>query len=103
MRFVFHHDGTRIGDFRKSWATACTLAGVDGRLFHDLRRTACMNMIKAGVPQIVAMRITGHETDHVFRRYAIADEEQKRLALSKTANYLTATVAERKLAVMSGK
>jgi integrase len=38
---VFHCDGRRIGDFRKAWATACRKAGLTGKLFHDLRRSAC--------------------------------------------------------------
>lgn len=71
VEFVFHHGGKRIVDFRRAWATACKEAGVPGRLFHDLRRTAARNMIEAGVQQAVAMKITGHRTDSMFRRYAI--------------------------------
>lgn len=89
--YVFHCDGEPIGDFRKAWATACKLANVSHRLFHDLRRTASRNMIAAGVPQAVAMKITGHKTDAMFRRYAIVNEDQKRDALAKTQEYLTAS------------
>jgi integrase len=97
---VFHHDGKPIGDFRKSWAMACRAAGVDGKLFHDFRRTAARNMIRAGVPQSVARRLTGHRTDSMFERYAITDETQKRDALANTAEYL-AKQQERKVAVMA--
>ena len=100
--FVFHRDGLPIGDFRKSWATACKLAHVNDRLFHDLRRTASRNLIKAGVPQAVAMKITGHRTDSVFRRYAIVDLEQKREALARTEQYL-AVNGDRKVVAMKGK
>jgi len=100
--YVFHHDGNPIGDFRKAWATACKLANVDGRLFHDLRRTASRNMIEAGVPQAVAMKITGHRTDSMFRRYAIVNEDQKRKPLAKTQQYI-ATSVERKVVAIGGK
>jgi integrase len=86
--YVFHCDGEPIGDFRKSWATACKMANVQHRLFHDLRRTASRNMLNAGVQQAVAMTITGHKTDSMFRRYAIVDEQQKREALAKTQQHL---------------
>ena len=89
--YVFHRDGKPIGDFRKAWATACKNAGVSHRLFHDLRRTASRNMIAAGVPQAVAMKITGHRTDSMFRRYAIVNEDQKRDALQKTQEHLAAS------------
>jgi hypothetical protein len=46
------------------------------------------------------MKITGHRTDSMFRRYAIVDEEQKREALARTQQYLAANPAERKVAVM---
>jgi len=94
--FVFHRNGEPIGDSRKAWATACKKAKVDHRLFHDLRRTASRNMLSAGVPQAVAMKITGHRTDSMFRRYAIVNEEQKREALAKTQQYIAAS-AERKV------
>jgi hypothetical protein len=52
-------------------------------------------MISAGVPQAVAMRITGHRTDSMFRRYAIVNEDQKREALAKTQKYLANSPARK--------
>jgi integrase len=48
---VFHRDGEPIKSFRGAWATALEAAGVAGRLFHDLRRTAVRNLERAGVPR----------------------------------------------------
>jgi integrase len=84
---IFHRTGNPIGEFRKSWATACRLAGVR-RLFHDLRRSACRNMVAAGVAQVTAMQISGHKTDSMFRRYAIVAENDMRAALRMTQNHL---------------
>ena len=99
--FVFHRKGEPIGDFRKAWATACRAANVDHRLFHDLRRTCARNLLAAGVPQAVAMKITGHRTDSIFRRYAIVNEEQKREALAKAQKYI-ADSPTRKVVTMGG-
>jgi hypothetical protein len=39
-------------------------------------------MRRAGVPQVVRMRISGHRTDSMERRYNIVDDEDVLLAKS---------------------
>jgi integrase len=97
---IFHRKGEPIREFRKSWAKACKKAKIK-RLFHDLRRSACRNMLAAGVPQVTAMQLSGHKTDSMFRRYAVVSENDLRTALRATQQYL-ATVKENVVA-MSGK
>jgi integrase len=80
-----HPDGTRIKNFRYTWEKACRVAGVPGRLVHDFRRTAVRNLERAGVPRSAAMKMTGHLTETVYRRYAIVDENMMREASEKLA------------------
>jgi integrase len=63
-----------ITSFAKAWKTACTAAGCPGRIPHDFRRTAVRSLERAGVPRSVAMKLTGHKTESVYRRYAIVSE-----------------------------
>jgi len=85
---VFHWKGRPIQKLRRSWRNACRRAGMPGRLLHDFRRTAVRNLIRAGVQQAIAMKITGHKTDSIFRRYLIVDEELLAQATGAVAQYL---------------
>lgn len=105
-------DGSPVKDFSKTWADLCVRAGLgrficrtcetvgrpclvcakakrkttyayQGLIFHDLRRSAVRNLERTGVPRSVAMKITGHRGESVYRRYAIVSPADLAEAVSR--------------------
>jgi integrase len=89
---VFQRKGKPIRSFRRALEAACIAAGCRGRLLHDCRRTAVRNLERAGVSRSVAMTITGHRIEAVYRRYAIVSSRDLADA-SRKLQAFTGTVA----------
>ncbi len=102
--FVFHRGGRRIhpNTFGRQWRAAAIAAKVPSRIFHDLRRTAVRNMVRAGVPQSVAMSISGHETTAMFDRYNISDHRDKLAALEASQRFSAGESSESNVVALFG-
>lgn len=87
--WVFHRAGRRISRHTlwEAWTKATTAAGLGGKLFHDLRRTAARDLIAAGNDYKTAMDITGHKTMAVFHRYQIVDLRLAQRGLDRLEAY----------------
>jgi integrase len=93
--YIFHRKGQALGDFKNAWHSALEAAGFSyqeklpngktrtryTRCFHDFRRTAARNLVRAGVREGVAMAVTGHKTRSVFDRYNISSADDVREAI----------------------
>jgi integrase len=96
-RYVFcYTTGKKTGQrftasgFHKAWRKARTAAGCPGRIPHDFRRTAVRTLVRAGVPERVAMQLTGHKTRAVFDRYNIVSSGDLRDAARRLDTYASA-------------
>ena len=84
-QWLFHRNGRRIRSIRGAWENACVAAGFPNMIPHDFRRTAVRNLERAGVSRSVAMQLTGHKTESVYRRYAIVSEGDLNAGVEKLA------------------
>ena len=88
--FVYHRSPVR--EVKTVFRTACKRAGIENLRFHDLRHCAATNLRRAGVDTATAMKIVGHKSDRMHRRYNTIEPEDLHQAAAKLHVYRTNTV-----------
>jgi len=86
---VFLYEGKPIREIKRAFQTALRRAGIGDLRFHDLRHCAATNLRRAGVDTVTAMRIVGHRSERMHRRYNSVAEHDLAAAASKLNTYLT--------------
>ena len=89
---VFLYKGKPWKNPRTAFAAACRRAGISGLRLHDLRHTASTNLRRAGVDTMTAMKIVGHKSEQMHRRYNTIQPEDLHEAAAKLQKYTANTV-----------
>jgi len=76
-----------IKSYVTAWKTATERAGLPGRWVHDFRRCGARTLRQAGVPESVSMKLIGHKTPSIFRRYSIVDDKDLRVGVEQLAAF----------------
>ncbi|HNP84267.1 MAG TPA: tyrosine-type recombinase/integrase [Nitrospira sp.] len=85
---VFLYEGQPIKSIKTAFKRAKRVSGVDGFRFHDLRHCAATNLRRAGVDTATAMKIVGHKSEKMWKRYNAIEEKDLVAAASQLNTYL---------------
>jgi integrase len=88
LPYVFTHNGRPVKSIKRVFARVRQQTGITNTVFHDYRHTATTNLRRAGVDALTAMRITGHKTMAVFKRYNTIDEQDLQAAQRRLDTYM---------------
>jgi integrase len=86
--YMFTHNGRPVKSIKRVFARVRQQTGITNTVFHDYRHTATTNMRRAGVDALTAMKITGHKTMAVFKRYNTIDEQDLKAAQRRMDTYM---------------
>jgi len=95
--YVFHRNGRQIKSFRRGFKAAAKEAGHEGRLPHDMRRSAVRNFRKSGLSESDGMMLSGHKTRSVYERYNIRDDQDAIEAMERVQEHLKKEAENRKV------
>jgi len=90
---VFLYNGKSIDEIKHAFKTALKRAGIEDFRFHDLRHCAATNLRRAGVDTVTAMKIVGHKSEKMHRRYNSVNEDDLLQAIAKINTVITPAVS----------
>jgi integrase len=100
---VFLYNGKPWKNLRTAFAAACRRAGVRGLRLHDLRHCAATNLRRAGVDTTTAMKIIGHKSEQMHRRYNTIQTEDLHEVAAKLQKYRANTLITHASDLASGQ
>ena len=68
--YVFNDKGRKLGDFKRSFHTACRNAGLKDLRIHDLRHVFASKMVMNGTSLYITGELLGHRTTQMTKRYS---------------------------------
>ena len=95
--YVFHREGKPIASFRKAFKAAAAQIGMPGLVPHDMRRSAVRNFRRAGLSENEGMKLSGHETDSIYRRYDIISDEDLTESMNRVQEHIRKEADNRKV------
>jgi len=88
---VFLYEGRPLKGIKRPFRTAVRKARIEDLRFYDLCHCAATNLRRAGVDTVTAMKIVGHKSERMHRRYNSIAESNLLNAADKLNTYLTPT------------
>jgi integrase len=101
LKKMFRHSNDPVfhtTNYRKEWQKACQKVGLgirnpkmrtfEGVRIHDLRCSAAINLVDAGVSEDMVMKIGGWKTKSMFSRYNVANKDRIRAAMIKGGKHV---------------
>jgi integrase len=79
--YVFNDNGKKLGDFKRSFHTACRNAGLKDLRIHDLRHVFASKMVMNGTSLYITGELLGHRTTQMTKRYSHLVPETLRKAV----------------------
>ena len=95
--FVFHRQGKPVSSFRKAFKAAAAEAKMPELVPHDMRRSAVRNFRRAGLSEHEGMKLSGHETDSIYRRYDIISDDDLTESMNRVQEHLKKESENRKV------